>query len=1133
MFTMDVTEYAGTIISIKTTSLPTISGSAPTEIGKSGVFALLFIGGKYIELPVDPITGRYSWTATEPMPDGDYSLLVMIRDRAGNIGKPTLCTLRIDTTPPEAPELLNLYDDQGAKRSSFDPGHVTDDKRPTMTGIAQKGTTVYLRDASGNTIGSALADKKTGKWVMEPSEDLKNGVNNLTLVAEEKIGEEIRMSTPSESFAIFIGVDGDTPPPGTILKALDDATAPQSSDDRTFAKDTEEYAETIIAIKTTSLPTISGSAPTEIGKSGVLALLSIGGKYVELPVDPVTGRFSWTATEPMPDGDYSLSVIIRDSAGNIGEPTLRTVRIDTTPPEAPELLNLYDDQGPIQSSFDPGQITDDNRPRLTGIAQNGTTVYLRDAIGNNIGSAVADAKTGKWVIEPSEDLKNGVNNLTLVAVEKIGEETRTGTPSASFMIVIGPDAPILPPNTITINEAIDDAGSVTGKLRSGALTDDTTPTLHGDVSAGNSVMVYYRLVGSNTWTGSEMATVNGTEWSWTPASALPFGEYEFQASIGDYSSSLFTLDIASAADIVKKTIIESVKDDFGNWQGELSSGAITDDATPTFYGRGEANGKVVLRYTQVGQLSNSIVVDVDSSGQWSWTPASDLPSGNWSFNVQPQGGTQWSETFALSITGADGFNPVIDYAEDDLLPVTGILDSGSTTNDTTPTLYGRAEANSVVLLRYSAPGKAAIPLTLVADSSGHWSWTSPILPDNNWTFEVQRTGQSDWASFSLKIDTTIVVSRPTIDNALDNVGGTSYLNSGGLTDDNTPTLNGKGKSGAVIEIQSLFGSTWVKLGQTTVNSSGNWSFTPSPLADGSQSFRAKASVGSNQSTWSNTFLLKIDTVPAPSTPVITELWDDVNIMDGIGSRRSGQLSDDVRPTFRGTATPNTTLVLEWKIDTSGYDFTEFKRINVGSTGRWEITFESPACRSFYEIRTYSVGSNYKNSGYSNVFKHIFYDTTLPGLFSQPEDLHIESDAINAISAHQKILLLSGENHTLDLIEGKFNAEQMVQQSEPVNMIDITGTGNNTVIMDATYLLLHGEKDLFIEDGKTQLVVKGNEGDVVQLKDILPEGSDISEWQHQEGTVTVAGVEYNVYSHNDAELLVQQGVKTELVSYLLS
>lgn len=52
-------------------------------------------------------------------------------------------------------------------------------------------------------------------------------------------------------------------------------------------------------------------------------------------------------------------------------------------------------------------------------------------------------------------------------------------------------------------------------------------------------------------------------------------------STGDYSSALFTLDIASAAGNISKTRIETVKDDFSTWQGPLSSGAISDDTTPT------------------------------------------------------------------------------------------------------------------------------------------------------------------------------------------------------------------------------------------------------------------------------------------------------------------------------------------------------------------------------------------------------------------------------------------------------------------------------------------------------------------------------------------------------------------------
>lgn len=1119
---MNILDYSATQYIEWDTALPTLSGTAKSEIGKPGATATIFVGDKQFVVPVDPVTGEFSLTLTEPMLDGDYSVAIRIKDKAGNVGEPYLRTLRVDTTPPEAPDVLNLFDDQNGNQGSFDPGQTVDDKRPQLTGIAQKGSTVYLRDEAGNTIGKAQADEISGKWVLEPDVDLQEGVNNLTLVAEQTFNDVKRLGTPSAPFAIVIGE-------GNAVLQHDNAFTTEATENSAGqGNGTLAYKETRYLEQDTSLPTISGFARSEINKPGAVALLSVGGKYYELEVDPQTGAYSWTATEAMPDGDYSVYVAIKDRAGNVGQPKLETLRIDTTPPDAPDLINLFDDQGLKTGSFDAGQTTDDTRPKLTGIAQPGTIVFLRDESGNTLGSAQADKVTGKWVIEPTVDLKDGINTLTLLAQEEFAGKTRIGTPSAPFTIVIGADEPILPPNTITINEAIDDLGSWTGKLSSGALTDDTTPTLRGDVSAGNTVTVYYRLAGSQTWTGSATATINGTEWSWTPLSALPYGEYEFQASIGNYSSSLFALDISTAADIVKKTVIESVKDDFGTWQGVLSSGAITDDATPTFSGRGEANGKVVLRFNQPGQPANTVTLDVDSSGHWTWTPASDLLTGNWNFNVQPLGETNWSETFALTITGSDGFKPVIDYAVDDLPPGLGNLSSGSTTNDTTPTLHGRAEANSVVVLRYSAPGQTAVELLVNADSSGHWSWTPPTLPDNTWTFEAQKTGQSDWSSFALKIETTLYVSRPTIDNALDNVGGNSYINHGGRTDDNTPTLNGKGQNGAKIEIQRLSGSSWITVGQTTVNSSGNWSYTPSTLADGSQSFRAKASVGSSQSTWSNTFQLTIDTVPAPSNPVITELWDDVSIVDGIGSRQSGQLSDDVRPTFRGTATPNTTLVLEWKIDYSDSNFGEFKRINVDSSGRWEITFSSPACNNFYEIRAFSIGSNHKWSGSSNVFKHIFYNVTLPERFSLAEDLPIDSDAINALSVQQKALTLAGDNQTLDLIAGKLNGEQFAQQPDIVNIIDITGTGDNTLVIDAAYLLAYGEKDLFIEDGKTQLVVNGNEGDVVQLVDILPEGSDISEWQHQEGTVTVAGVEYNVYSHDDAELLVQQGVKTEMV-----
>ncbi|WP_277978498.1 Ig-like domain-containing protein, partial [Pantoea endophytica] len=175
-----------------------------------------------------------------------------------------------------------------------------------------------------------------------------------------------------------------------------------------------------------------------------------------------------------------------------------------------------------------GEATDDKRPTLTGIAQKGTLVYLLNDKDEKIGSAVADKDTGKWVMEPANDLKEGTNSLRLVAEETFAKQLRTGIPSEAFDIVIV--GATLPPDTVTLTDAYDDAGSFTGSLGNGALTDDATPTLRGEVSPGSTVTVYYRLAGSQVWAGSATATVSGSKWSWTPDAALATGTYEFQAS---------------------------------------------------------------------------------------------------------------------------------------------------------------------------------------------------------------------------------------------------------------------------------------------------------------------------------------------------------------------------------------------------------------------------------------------------------------------------------------------------------------------------------------------------------------------------------------------------------------------------
>ncbi|WP_256735694.1 Ig-like domain-containing protein, partial [Pantoea dispersa] len=180
---MDLFDFKEVKYLERDTNTPTFLGEIKSEAGKGGQ-VMITLGDRNFFVDINPQDGSWKWTPPEALADGEYSISFMTIDTAGNVSTPTQRTLIIDTTPPVAPTLLNLYDDQGAITGSFDAGKMTDDRRPTLTGIAEKGTVVYLKE--GNTvIGSAKADEKTGLWTLEPTVDLADGRHNLTLVAAE------------------------------------------------------------------------------------------------------------------------------------------------------------------------------------------------------------------------------------------------------------------------------------------------------------------------------------------------------------------------------------------------------------------------------------------------------------------------------------------------------------------------------------------------------------------------------------------------------------------------------------------------------------------------------------------------------------------------------------------------------------------------------------------------------------------------------------------------------------------------------------------------------------------------------------------------------------------------------------
>ncbi|BAN96953.1 hypothetical protein E05_21870 [Plautia stali symbiont] len=121
------------------------------------------------------------------------------------------------------------------------------------------------------------------------------------------------------------------------------------------------------------------------------------------------------------------------------------------------------------------------------------------------------------------------------------------------------------------------------------------------------------------------------------------------------------------------------------------------------------------------------------------------------------------------------------------------------------------------------------------------------------------------------------------------------------------------------------------------------------------------------------------------------------------------------------------------------------------------------------------------------------------------------------STHDSFMSYDDENSEKTLTHLNFNIEN---SSNKIHERIFTDTLKDVLSLD--------NKQLFINNDKQQDISQAQHGDIVQLKDLNI--NDTESWTQQTGTGTIAGVQYEVYSHNgsDAELLVQEGVKVELV-----
>ncbi|SOY67892.1 Ig-like domain-containing protein [Cupriavidus taiwanensis] len=817
---------------------PTLSGTAEAGSTISVYNGTTLIG----TTTADATTGAWSFTPTTALPDGAVSLTVTATDAAGNTSAPsTAFTLTLDATPPAIPAIASVTDDNPVA-TPLASGDSTNDSTPTLSGTADAGSTISIY--SGATLlGTTVADATTGAWSFTPGTPLTDGPNALTATATDAAGN---VSAPTAAFNLTVD------------------TAPPAAPSITIASGT----------------TISGTA--DPGSAIDIDLDGDGTPDATVTADATTGDWTYSPATPLPDGT-AISVTATDAAGNASAPATATV--DAAPPAVPAITSVTDDN-PVSTPLASGDSTNDSTPTLSGTADAGSTISIYNG-ATLLGTAVADATTGAWSFTPTTELADGPHALTATATDAAGN---VSAPTAAFNLTVDTAPPAAPGITIangttlagtaeagsTVNidldgdgtpegtvaadattgdwtyspagglpdgavariTATDAAGNTSGAatatidalppavplitsvtddnpvstpLTSGDSTNDSTPTLTGTADAGSTISIY----NGATLLGTAVADATTGAWSFTPTTELTDGPYALTATATDAAGNISAP--TAAFDLTVDT-------------SPPADPSITTANGTTIAGTADPGSTINIDLDGDGTPEGTVTADA-TTGDWSYSPAGGLPDGAVASVTATDAAGNTSGPATVTIDALPPAIPAITSVTDDN-PVASPLASGDSTNDSTPTLTGTADAGSTI----SIYNGATLLGTAVADATtGAWSFTPTTeLADGPHALTATATDaagnvSSPTAAFNLTVDTAAPTATATVTALTDDTGTAGDW----ITADTTPvvsgTLSAALAANETLQVSIDGGATWADA--VITGTTWQW-FPPGQLADG-------------------------------------------------------------------------------------------------------------------------------------------------------------------------------------------------------------------------------------------------------------------------------------------------------------
>ncbi|EBY9670798.1 Ig-like domain repeat protein [Salmonella enterica subsp. enterica serovar Enteritidis] len=819
--------------------------------------------GKNQQIELIKNGGVWRFTPGAAWTDGDYTLTVKVEDKAGNTNYSAPLTVTIDTqTSIDRIELLN---DTGIVGDNL-----TNEARPQfhITVPTDVNSVQLSLDGGINWVNATLTSD--GVWEYIWPTDLVENTYTLTVKATDVAG-----NTATETLNFIIDTTLSTP---TIT--LD------SADDSGTANDNKTN------VKTPGF--IIGGIDSDVTQ--VVVQVMRDGHSEEVELTQTNGQWRFVPGSAWTDGDYTLTVTVKDEAGNIRHSAPLTVTIDTQ--ITIDHIELVNDSG-----IPDDNLTNNVRPHFqVTVPTDVNVVRLSIDGGKTWFNATQSATPGVWDYTWLADVGEGKHTLTVEATDKAGNKT---TQQLDFIIDT-----LLSEPTIVL-DSTDDSGT-----KGDNLTNVNKPTfLLGNIDADARYVTVEVQHGSTkeVLTATKDATGN---WSVTPTGTWADGDYTLTVRVEDeagnekHSASLtVTVDTQITIDV-----IELVNDN------GIPGDNMTNDAHPQF------------RVTVPGDV-NEVSLSIDGGvtwvkatqsatpGVWNYTWPGTVPDGDYTLNVKAtdNAGNTVTETLHFTIDTTLSVPVIVLNSADD----TGVQ-GDNMTNSTQPTFALQHIDDDAVRVTVSVEHGGVTTTFDATKGVGGWSFTpTGAWADGDYTLSVSvedKAGNtSHSASLTVTVDTQI---------AINNI---ELVNDSGIPDDNLtnnvrPHFQVKVPTDVnEVRLSIDGGKTWFNATQSATP--GVWDYTwLADVGEGKHTLTVEATdKAGNQTTQKLDFI--IDTMLSEPT-IVLDSTDD-------SGTKGDNLTNANKPTFiLGNIDADARYVT---VEVQYGGTKEVLTATKGATGIWSVT----------------------------------------------------------------------------------------------------------------------------------------------------------------------------------------------------